>query len=71
MSEPCRCGHAGDGPHPCHFNAYTCRKPAARRFYDPYPAALSGFQMKLVVSETWACEECWVAFATLLRSADR
>lgn len=55
----CRCGHSGDGPHPCHAKAYGCRKPATLRFYGARPVALAGVQMKLEMSDTWACDECW------------
>lgn len=61
MNEPCRCGHVGGDPHPCHGQAYKCRKPASRRFMA-YPTCLSGVQMKLGAYETWACDECWEAF---------
>lgn len=59
----CRCGWAGDGPHPCHGRAYSCRAPASHRFYDARPAAVAGVQVKLQVSETWACDACWAKFA--------
>jgi hypothetical protein len=62
----CRCGFDGNGPHPCHNNGYSCRKPAAQRFYNPTPVALAGVQMKLEMSETWACDECWAGFRKLL-----
>ena len=55
----CRCGHSGPDPHPCHGNAYRCRKPAKRRFYAPRIVGLAGVQMKVETSETWACDECW------------
>lgn len=64
---PCRCGHADAGlPHPCHGGAYTCRKPARQYFYNPRPVALAGMQMKLGISETWACDECWDSFVKLM-----
>jgi hypothetical protein len=63
MNDKCRCGHEGDGPHPCHARAYTCRKPAKQRFYNARPAALAGVQMKFTADETWACDECWAALA--------
>ena len=62
----CRCGHSGDGPHPCHYNAYKCGKPAQQRFYNAHPVALAGVQMKFQVTETWACEECWLMFKSLI-----
>lgn len=55
----CRCGHAGEGPHPCHANEYTCRKPATRRWYNARMVGLAGMQDKFEVSDTWACDECW------------
>lgn len=63
MTEPCRCGHVGDGPHPCHGKSYTCGKPALRRFYDPRLPCLAGAQTKVTVNETWACDPCWEAWA--------
>jgi hypothetical protein len=62
--EQCRCGHAGDGVHPCHWNGYACRKPAKRRFYAlPMGSySLAGCQPKVAASETWACDECWRAY---------
>ena len=54
----CRCGYDGTGPHPCHGMGYTCRRPAKLRLYNAKPSALAGVQMKLVVTETWACDEC-------------
>jgi len=60
----CRCGHTGEGPHPCHGRAYTCRKPARERFYGARMAALAGVQMKVVCQRTFACEECWEATAS-------
>lgn len=57
----CRCGHDGEGEHPCHANGYQCRKPAKRRFIAS-PAALAGVQLKLAATDTWACDECWLAF---------
>lgn len=62
----CRCGWDGVGDHPCHGDQYQCKKPAKQRFYNPYPTALSGFQMKLGVSETWACDRCWEEFKALV-----
>lgn len=59
----CRCGHSGNGQHPCHALGYSCRKPAKQRFYGPKIVSLSGQQMKLEVSDTWACDECWASFA--------
>ena len=58
----CRCGWDGQGDHPCHANAYTCRKPAKARYYEPTRRyAIAGFQMKMSISETYACDECWEA----------
>lgn len=64
----CRCGHDGNGPHPCHMSVYSCRKPATQRFYNPRPVALAGVQMKLEMDETWACDECWAAFLALVQN---
>lgn len=65
----CRCGHDGQGPHPCHAKAYECRKPATQRFYNAQPVALSGMQMKLQVQDTWACDECWEEFKAMVKVA--
>jgi len=67
----CRCGHDGDGPHPCHAGQYTCRRPAKERFYNPELAPLSGVQMKLQMTQTWACDECWAKMEELLRCRNR
>lgn len=58
-TESCRCGHSGDGPHPCHFAVYTCGKPAKPRFYAVGPATLPGASLKVSALQTWACDECW------------
>lgn len=63
----CRCGHTGEGPHPCHAKGHTCGKPATQRFYNARPVCLSGMQMKLGVSETWACDECWEEFKAMMK----
>jgi hypothetical protein len=55
----CRCGWDGKGEHPCHWGAYTCRKPAKQRFYGAHLACLAGMQPKLGIHETWACDEHW------------
>lgn len=60
-AEKCRCGHTGDGPHPCHADGYSCRQPATARLI-PMPlgtGALAGAQMKLTVYETYACDVCF------------
>ena len=71
----CRCGHTGDGPHPCHGKGRTCGRPATRRLYNArpgLPSALPGMQMKVDVEETWGCDECWAKFKVLLdRAAGR
>ena len=59
MTQQCRCGHSGSEPHPCHANNYSCGKPATQRFYGATQVALAGMQMKVQVSETWACDDCW------------
>lgn len=70
--ETCRCGHptGSADPHPCHkynrFGGGRCGKPAAQRFYNPTPVPLSGVQLKFQVQETWACEEHWAEFITVL-----
>jgi hypothetical protein len=64
--EDCRCGFdkKSKEPHPCHGNAYTCRKPAKQHFYIPtWNFALAGAQMKASASNTWACDECWAQFS--------
>lgn len=67
--QPCRCGHSGADPHPCHGEAYTCRKPATFRVYAPRVVSLTGVQMKCEVSGTYACDACWAAFAEQARKA--
>lgn len=64
----CRCGWDGQGEHPCHYPrvggvSYSCKRPAKRRFYEPTKLySLPGMQMKMSVSETFACDECWATF---------
>lgn len=67
----CRCGYDGNGPHPCHGNGYTCRKPAQQRLCSPRFVSLAGNQMKLGVTETWACDACWAEWLKLIPGADR
>lgn len=66
MNPACRCGHTGDGPHPCHGKGHTCGKPSTRRFYNPHPpgkfASLAGATLKFEMADTFACDECWAAF---------
>lgn len=63
----CRCGHRdGEGPHPCHADDFRCGRPAKQRLYNARPAVLAGMQMKLTVTETWACDECWERFRARL-----
>ena len=73
MPATCRCGWrpTEDHPpeHPCHAKAYQCRKPARQRFYNARPVALSGMQMKLQVTDTWACDECWAEFQAMVKVA--
>lgn len=71
MSDKCRCGHEGAGDHPCHGKAHTCRKPATQHFYNPQPVALAGMQMKLQVTDTWACDECWTQFKAMIAAATK
>jgi len=59
--DACRCGWDGEGEHPCHGDAYQCRKPATERLVT-YPTCLAGMQMKLGAYKTWACDECWREF---------
>jgi hypothetical protein len=64
--EKCRCGHEGDGDHPCHAFAYTCRKPATQRFIaQQTPYSIAGMQPKVVAHDTWACDDCWATFKEL------
>lgn len=69
----CRCGHTGDGPHPCHGDEYRCGEPAQRRFYDPWNgqhrASLAGVQPKVSMAETWACDAHWADFRTQMAAA--
>lgn len=60
----CRCGYddKDGGPHPCHGQGYTCRKPATQRFYGLRPVALAGASMKFGASETWSCDSCWAEY---------
>lgn len=59
----CRCGYAGDAAeHPCHAKAYTCKKPAKLRFYNPRIAIVAGSQQKIQVNDTYACDDCWKRF---------
>ena len=67
----CRCAHIGEGPHPCHGQAYTCRKPATRRLYNPTLPALAGMQMKVQATETWVCDECWAEFMALVKQGEK
>lgn len=63
MGDACRCGWNGQGGHPCHGQAYECRKPARERFYEPHKRySLAGVQTKFSMSQTWACDECWATF---------
>lgn len=50
---------------------YGCKKPATQRFYDALPVCLAGAQMKFVVSETWACDECWASFKLVVTPAEK
>ena len=63
----CRCGYDNVGEHPCHGNAYTCGKPSKQRFYNARPVALAGMQMKLEVTDTFACDECWIKFGDFVK----
>lgn len=82
METSCRCGHpnVSTSPHPCHKYKHKpggrmnelvrCGKPAEQRFYNAHPVALAGVQMKLEVTESWACEECWVEFKVMMQEAN-
>ena len=82
MEASCRCGHPKDSsaPHPCHKykqkvggrmnELVRCGQPAKQRFYNPHPVALAGMQMKLEVTESWACEGCWAEFVEMMREAN-
>lgn len=65
--KPCRCGFTGEGAHPCHSNGYRCRKPSQQRL-QAYPTALAGYQMKVGVHVTYACDECWAAHTAKIRA---
>lgn len=73
VPEVCRCGHAmhADGPHPCHGEEYTCRKPAKARFIaKPLGSyALAGMQMKMTGYLTFACDECWEKYVAERKAA--
>lgn len=64
----CRCGHDGpDDGHPCHGKGHTCRKPGKARYYEPHKLySLAGAQSKMSVVQTFACDECWTEFGSLL-----
>ena len=55
-ADACRCGHTGDGPHPCH----RCgRRPGDRVLRgQETPYSIAGMQPKVSALETWACAEC-------------
>jgi hypothetical protein len=65
MAASCRCGHSGEGPHPCHFAGYSCRAPASARFVAVPGASLAGVQMKVSAYETFACDECWEKYKAM------
>jgi len=65
----CRCGWNRQGDHPCHGKGYTCRKPAKSRFVAR-PACLSGSQPKFGAYETFACDQCWEEFQSLLKDME-
>lgn len=62
MASECRCGHTGDGPHPCHGDGYRCRAPARHRLYAARLLSLAGMQPKVGATDTWACDSCWAEF---------
>ena len=57
----CRCDRETEGKHPCHGQGYTCERPGSIRFYKAKFVAIAGVQMKVQVSDTWACDECWLS----------
>lgn len=70
MPKLCRCGHDEESsdPHPCHYNGYTCRKPAKARMYVPTMLfSLAGVQTKVSAIRTWACDEHWAVFMAALK----
>lgn len=53
----CRCGYDGHGPHPCHSNNYTCRRPA-RKIVGGVPAAELQREPRMGQVHTWVCTDC-------------
>lgn len=69
MTDLCHCGHDRTlpGPHPCHGGKYTCRQPAKIRYYEPVKRySLAGVQLKISVTSTYACDDCWAQFVVML-----
>lgn len=64
MAESCRCGRQTATSHPCHHGGYTCEKEGTERFYAKPIGSFSvaGAQMKVVASQTVACDEHWAEF---------
>ena len=55
----CRCGHTGDGAHPCH----RCHNAdGTERFVTTGRAPVAGVQFKLSAYRTWACDDCWAEY---------
>lgn len=68
---PCRCGFTGQGDHPCHGQAYSCRKAATARFVaQSTPYSLAGMQLKVAATQTWACDICWETFRIIATQKD-
>lgn len=65
----CHCSR--DTPaHLCHGADYTCPRPAKSRLYrtsQHIDFALAGVQTKFVMTETWACDECWAEFVSKIK----
>ena len=60
----CRCGRQTATSHPCHHGGYACTNEGTERFYAKPIGSFSvaGAQMKLVASQTIACDEHWAEF---------
>lgn len=62
----CRCGRETPASHLCHHGGYTCPNEGAERFYAKPTGSfgVAGAQMKVVASQTVACDEHWSDFTT-------
>lgn len=63
----CRCGHDGNGHHPCHGSVYTCRQPAKIRFITNTNATVGGSNVKLIAKTTFACDDCWNQYKQIVK----